>query len=53
MKIKVISYGQKKNGLKTAQIVINSNGHSTTKHLYKGHEGWRDKEGQQYQVPAQ
>jgi len=51
--MKVISYGTqytKNRGRKTAQVVIASNGKSTTKHLVQWGEVFTDSDGKAYDL---
>jgi hypothetical protein len=54
MKPKIISRGQTKSGVKTAQIVINGDGKSVTKHLRRvGQERgevYQDVTGKKYEL---
>jgi hypothetical protein len=51
MNVKVISYGQKKAAIKTAQVVIRHKGVSVTRHLWLVRGLWVDMWGTSYNLP--
>lgn len=52
-KVTVISYGAKKRGTKTAQIIVKpANGQPRTVHVQKIGNVWADKQGVSYELPS-